>query len=79
MKRLRTFPVDLMRFYVCELTLALEYLHSKDVIYRDMKPEVRGDTHTHTHTRMHPRLQRPPGCAALAIPTFQTRTTVIHL
>jgi len=27
------------RFYVAELTLAIEYLHSKDTIYRDLKPE----------------------------------------
>jgi len=27
------------KFYVGELTLAIEYLHSKDTIYRDLKPE----------------------------------------
>lgn len=27
------------KFYVAELTLAIEYLHSKDTIYRDLKPE----------------------------------------
>ena len=40
LKRLRTFPFPLMRFYAAELVLALEYLHARDIIYRDMKPEV---------------------------------------
>jgi len=33
------FPEEQARFYACELTLALEHLHSKGIMYRDLKPE----------------------------------------
>ena len=33
------FTEDESRFYCAELILAIEYLHSIDVIYRDLKPE----------------------------------------
>eukprot|EP00755_Sulcionema_specki_P006157 Sspe_Gene.34708::Locus_16848_Transcript_1_1_Confidence_1.000_Length_1293::g.34708::m.34708/K19584/PRKX; protein kinase X len=33
------FPNDVSKFYVSEVLLAFEYLHSKDIIYRDLKPE----------------------------------------
>ncbi len=31
------FPESLARFYLCEIILAIEYLHSCDILYRDLK------------------------------------------
>ncbi|RNF00232.1 protein kinase A, partial [Trypanosoma rangeli] len=33
------FPNDVAKFYHAELVLAFEYIHGKDIIYRDLKPE----------------------------------------
>eukprot|EP01133_Synstelium_polycarpum_P017404 gene17404-20763_t len=33
------FPEELSKFYIAEVITSLEYLHSNDIIYRDIKPE----------------------------------------
>ena len=35
----RFFPEEKVRFYAASIGLALDYLHSKGIIYRDIKPE----------------------------------------
>lgn len=37
MSRERVFTEDRARFYGAEIVSALEYLHSRDVVYRDLK------------------------------------------
>ena len=33
------FPNDVALFYIAEITLAFEHLHSQKIAYRDLKPE----------------------------------------
>lgn len=39
MRKEGLFPNDVALFYITEIILALEYLHSKKIAYRDLKPE----------------------------------------
>eukprot|EP01130_Rhizamoeba_saxonica_P007536 TRINITY_DN3048_c0_g1_i3.p1 TRINITY_DN3048_c0_g1~~TRINITY_DN3048_c0_g1_i3.p1 ORF type:complete len:467 (-),score=94.78 TRINITY_DN3048_c0_g1_i3:88-1488(-) len=39
MKKLGQLPYYLARFYIAELVVILEYLHNRDIAYRDIKPE----------------------------------------
>jgi serum/glucocorticoid-regulated kinase 2 len=39
LQKRKYFTEDQARFYISQVVLALEYLHSKDFIYRDLKPE----------------------------------------
>ncbi|KAI0997656.1 cAMP-dependent protein kinase type 2 [Podosphaera aphanis] len=39
LRKSQRFPNPVAKFYAAEVTLALEYLHQRDIIYRDLKPE----------------------------------------
>ena len=39
LKNVEVFSEDRARFYAAEILLALEFLHNKHIVYRDLKPE----------------------------------------
>ncbi|CAO3612491.1 unnamed protein product [Cunninghamella blakesleeana] len=39
LRRAGRFTNDMTRFYASEIVLSIEYLHNKNIIYRDLKPE----------------------------------------
>lgn len=36
---MKKFPEEIVKLYLAEIILALEHLHKKDIIYRDLKPD----------------------------------------
>ncbi|CAI2375723.1 unnamed protein product [Moneuplotes crassus] len=38
LSQFQKFPEKVARFYLCEIIIALEHLHSLDIFYRDLKP-----------------------------------------
>ena len=39
LSRQRRFTEEIARTYLCEIILALEYLHSNQIVFRDLKPD----------------------------------------
>ncbi|KAI9025790.1 camp-dependent protein kinase 6 [Phycomyces nitens] len=39
LRKQKTFPDDVAKFYSAQVLLALVYMHSKNIVYRDLKPE----------------------------------------
>lgn len=38
-KNVKPIPIETCRFFIAEIVLALEFLHSKNISHRDLKPE----------------------------------------
>ena len=39
LQKVRRFEEEVARFYLAEILLALEDLHKRDIIFRDLKPD----------------------------------------
>ena len=39
LNKYKKFEAEYAKFYVAQIVLCLEYLHSKDLVFRDLKPE----------------------------------------
>jgi serine/threonine protein kinase len=39
LRKLGRFSLEATRFYASEILLAIEYLHERQIVYRDLKPE----------------------------------------
>ena len=51
----RSFTDEVSRFYAAEVVLAWEYIHTRNIIYRDLKPEnllISADGHLKVRARV---------------------------
>lgn len=39
LQEFKKFPESKVKFYACEILLALEHIHQKNLVYGDLKPE----------------------------------------
>lgn len=38
-KNTKSLPIETCRYFIAEIVLALEYMHSKNICHRDLKPD----------------------------------------